>query len=47
MDMQLPDVNVKKPAILSQNPKISHIPVVAITAWIFAQWQEKAQEKEK
>ena len=41
MDMDLPDVDgVKTTAILKQNPKTSHIPVVAITAWI--RWQEKA-----
>ena len=43
MDMELPDVDgVKTTAILRQNPKTSHIPVVAITAWISALWQEKA-----
>ena len=43
MDMDLPDVDgVKTTAILKQNPKTSHIPVVAITAWISALWQEKA-----
>ena len=41
MDMDLPDVDgVKTTAILKQNPKTSHIPVVAITAWISALWQE-------
>jgi two-component system, cell cycle response regulator DivK len=35
MDMDLPDVDgVKTTAILKQNPKTSHIPVVAITAWM-------------
>ena len=43
MDMDLPDVDgVKTTAILKQNPKTSHIPVVAITAWISSLWQEKA-----
>jgi two-component system cell cycle response regulator DivK len=43
MDMDLPDVDgVKTTTILRQNPKTSHIPVVAITAWISALWQEKA-----
>jgi two-component system, cell cycle response regulator DivK len=43
MDMDLPDVDgVKTTAMLRKNPKTSHIPVVAITAWISALWQEKA-----
>jgi CheY-like chemotaxis protein len=43
MDMELPDMDgVKTTAILRQNPKTSHIPVVAITVWISALWQEKA-----
>jgi two-component system, cell cycle response regulator DivK len=43
MDMDLPDIDgAKTTAILRQNPKTSHIPVVAITAWISALWQEKA-----
>ena len=43
MDMDLPDIDgVKTTAILRQNPKTSRIPVVAITAWISALWQEKA-----
>jgi CheY-like chemotaxis protein len=43
MDMDLPDVDgVKTTAMLRQNPSTSHIPVVAITAWISALWQEKA-----
>jgi two-component system cell cycle response regulator DivK len=34
MDIELPDADgVKKTAILRQNPKISHIPVIALTAW--------------
>jgi two-component system cell cycle response regulator DivK len=44
MDMELPDVDgVKTTTILRQNPKTSHIPVVALTAWISALWQEKAE----
>ena len=43
MDMELPDVDgVKTTALLRKNPKTSHIPVVALTAWISALWQEKA-----
>ena len=43
MDMELPDVDgVKTTAILKQNPKTSHIPVVALTAWMSALWEEKA-----
>jgi CheY-like chemotaxis protein len=44
MDLELPDVDgVKTTAMLRQNPKTSHIPVVAITASISALWQEKAE----
>ena len=44
MDLELPDVDgVKTTTILRQNPETSHIPVVAITAWISALWQEKAE----
>jgi two-component system cell cycle response regulator DivK len=43
MDMELPDIDgVKTTAMLRQNPKTSHIPVVALTAWMSALWQEKA-----
>ena len=43
MDMDLPDVDgVKTTAILKQNPKTSHIPVVALTAWMSELWREKA-----
>jgi CheY-like chemotaxis protein len=43
MDMDLPDVDgVKTTAILRRNPKTSHIPVVALTAWIAELWREKA-----
>jgi CheY-like chemotaxis protein len=45
MDMQLPDVDgVETTAILKQNPKTSHIPVVALTAWMSELWQEKASK---
>ena len=43
MDLDLPDVDgVKTTAILKQNPKTAHIPVVALTAWMSELWQEKA-----
>jgi two-component system, cell cycle response regulator DivK len=43
MDMDLPDLDgVKTTAILKQNPKTSHIPVVALTACISELWLEKA-----
>jgi two-component system, cell cycle response regulator DivK len=43
MDMALPDVDgIKTTAILRQNPKTSHIPVVALTAWMSALGEEKA-----
>ena len=43
MDMELPDLDgVKTTAILKQNPKTSHIPVVAFTAWMSELWREKA-----
>ena len=45
MDMELPDVDgIKTTAMLKQNPKTSHIPVVAVTAWISALWEEKASK---
>jgi two-component system, cell cycle response regulator DivK len=45
MDMELPDVDgVRTTAILRQNPKTSHIPVVALTAWIAELWREKASK---
>ena len=44
MDMDLPDIDgVKTTALLGRNPKTSHIPVVALTAWISALWQDKAE----
>ena len=43
MDMGLPDLDgVKTTAILKKNPKTSHIPVVAVTAWMSALSEEKA-----
>ena len=43
MDMQLPDVDgVNTTAMLKQNPKTSHIPVVAVTAGMSALSEEKA-----
>jgi CheY-like chemotaxis protein len=43
MDLDLPDADgIKTTALLRQNPKTSHIPVIALTAWISALWQEKA-----
>jgi CheY-like chemotaxis protein len=45
MDMELPDVDgVKTTAMLRQNPKTSHIPVVAVTAWMSVLWEEKASK---
>jgi two-component system, cell cycle response regulator DivK len=45
MDMQLPDVDgVKTTAMLKQNPKTSHIPVVALTAWMSVLSEEKASK---
>ena len=43
MNLELPDTDgIKTTAILRKNPKTSHIPVVAVTAWISALWEEKA-----
>jgi two-component system, cell cycle response regulator DivK len=45
MDMALPDVDgVKTSALLKQNPRTSHIPIVALTAWMSELWQEKASK---
>jgi two-component system cell cycle response regulator DivK len=45
MDVALPEVDgIKTTAILRQNPKTSHIPVVALTAWMSGLWQEKAEK---
>ena len=42
MDMDLPDADgIKTTATLKQNPKTSHIPVVALTAWMCANYGEK------
>jgi two-component system, cell cycle response regulator DivK len=41
MDLDLPYADgIKTTAILRQNPKTSHIPVVAITAWISAKGEK-------
>jgi two-component system, cell cycle response regulator DivK len=43
MDLDLPDADgIKTTAMLKQNPKTSHIPVIALTAWMSALWEEKA-----
>jgi two-component system cell cycle response regulator DivK len=43
MDMELPDTDgVKTSAMLKQNPKTAHIPIVAFTAWMSELWLEKA-----
>src|SRR4249920_2135301 len=43
MDLDLPDTDgIKTTAILKKNPKTSHIPVVAVTAWMSALSEEKA-----
>jgi CheY-like chemotaxis protein len=43
MDLDLPDADgIKTTAILKKNPKTSHIPVVAVTAWISALSEERA-----
>ena len=43
MDLDLPDADgIKTTAILKKNPKTSHIPVVAVTAWMSALWEERA-----
>ncbi len=45
MDMQLPDVDgVNTTAMLKQNPKTSHIPVVACTAWMSVLLEKKASK---
>ena len=41
----MPDADgIKTTAILKKNPKTSHIPVVALTAWMSALWEEKASK---
>ncbi len=43
MDMDLPDIDgAKTTAIIKQNPKTFHIPVVAVTAWMSDLWRDKA-----
>jgi two-component system cell cycle response regulator DivK len=45
MDMALPDIDgVKTSALLKQNPKTAHIPIVALTAWMSELWQKKASK---
>ena len=45
MDLDLPDADgIKTTTILKNNPKTSQIPIVALTAWISALWQEKAEK---
>jgi len=45
MDMAMPDADgIKTTTILKKNPKTSHIPVVALTAWMSALWEEKASK---
>jgi CheY-like chemotaxis protein len=45
MDLDLPDADgIKTTAILKQNPKTSRIPVVALTGWMSALWEEKASK---
>jgi len=45
MDMELPDLDgVKTSAMLKRNPKTSHIPIVALTAWMSDLWREKASK---
>jgi two-component system cell cycle response regulator DivK len=45
MDMELPDVDgVKTSAMLKRNPKTSHIPIVALTAWMSELWRQKASK---
>src|SRR5262249_33652411 len=45
MDMKLPDVDgITTSAKLKQNPKTSHIPIVALTAWMSELWREKASK---
>src|SRR5215813_4415852 len=45
MDMELPDLDgVTTSAMLIRNSKTSHIPVVALTAWMSDLWREKASK---
>jgi CheY-like chemotaxis protein len=43
MDMGLPDGDgINTSAMLKKNRKTSHIPIVALTAWMSELWREKA-----
>jgi CheY-like chemotaxis protein len=43
MDMGLPDSDgIKTSAILKKKQKTSHIPIIALTAWMSELWREKA-----
>jgi CheY-like chemotaxis protein len=43
MDMGLPDSDgINTSAMLKKNRKTSHIPIVALTAWMSELWREKA-----
>ncbi len=43
IDMDLPDVDgAKTTTVIKRNPKTSHIPVVAVTAWMPELWRDKA-----
>jgi CheY-like chemotaxis protein len=45
MDMGLPDCDgINTSAILKQSRKTSHIPIVALTAWMSELWREKASK---
>jgi CheY-like chemotaxis protein len=45
MDLDLPDADgIKTTTLLRKNPKTSHIPVVALTAWMAELWREKASK---
>ena len=45
MDLDLPDADgIKTTAILKKNPRTSHIPVVAVTAWMSALSEERASK---
>jgi two-component system, cell cycle response regulator DivK len=45
MDIELPDIDgIKTSAMLKQNPKTCHIPIVALTGWMSALWEEKASK---
>jgi CheY-like chemotaxis protein len=43
MDMGLPDCDgINTSAVLKKNRKTSHIPIIALTAWMSELWREKA-----